>query len=150
MAGKPSTETDMEWYERMIYREPMSGCWLWTGYVATDGYARLGGLRAKRLGTTLVHRASYLIHVGRFPEDRDLDHLCRTRCCSNPAHLEPVTRSVNVRRGVSIAASHARKTHCPGGHPYDDANTYWQAGRRRCRTCRRAANYRRRNELQCR
>jgi len=35
-----------------------------------------------------------------------------------------------------------RKTHCPQGHPYDDANTYWYqrktGGRDRCyRTCRR-------------
>jgi len=33
----------------------------------------------------------------------------------------------------------ARKTHCPQGHPYDEANTYLSnAGRRLCRACNRA------------
>lgn len=27
------------------------------------------------------------------------------------------------------------KTHCPKGHPYDQANTYWQRGHRKCRAC---------------
>ena len=33
---------------------------------------------------------------------------------------------------------HKRKTHCPSGHPYDEANTYWQTKRdgRRGRSCR--------------
>jgi hypothetical protein len=35
--------------------------------------------------------------------------------------------------------SGVRPTHCPAGHPYDEANTYLtNAGRRQCQTCRRA------------
>lgn len=33
----------------------------------------------------------------------------------------------------------ANKTHCPIGHPYDDANTYVFNGKRHCRACRRVA-----------
>ena len=46
--------------------------------------------------------------------------------------------------------SHAEKTHCPQGHPYDETNTYhftlgkWTA--RGCRTCRREATRRWRAE----
>jgi hypothetical protein len=29
------------------------------------------------------------------------------------------------------------KTHCPKGHPYDEANTYVDKGKRICRICKR-------------
>ena len=32
-------------------------------------------------------------------EGLELDHLCRNKCCVNPQHLEPVTRSENLKRG---------------------------------------------------
>jgi hypothetical protein len=34
------------------------------------------------------------------------------------------------------------KTHCPQGHPYDEANTMWTHGgtKRECRACKRARN----------
>jgi hypothetical protein len=39
----------------------------------------------------------------------ELDHLCRVRHCVNPAHLQPVTRAVNARRGAraKLTASQA-------------------------------------------
>jgi hypothetical protein len=38
----------------------------------------------------------------------------------------------------------ANRTHCPAGHPFDEANTYWaaQEGYRVCRKCRAAAHAR--------
>lgn len=40
--------------------------------------------------------------------------------------------------GAERGAHQKAKTHCPAGHPYDEANTLVYAdGRRRCRTCRR-------------
>lgn len=35
----------------------------------------------------------------------------------NPWHLEAVTARENVRRGISPAAMHAKKTTCKNGHP---------------------------------
>lgn len=74
--------------------------------------------------------------------------VCRNRICVRPDHLEPVTRRENVRRGIGPAAVHARKTHCPQGHPYSEANTYHFATgtRRRCKICaiRQAAEGKRR------
>ena len=80
--------------------EPNSGCWLWVAMLGSGGYGRF------KVGNKNVyaHRLSYEHHVGAIPEGLDLDHLCRTRCCVNPTHLEPVTRKENIRRGLGNCA----------------------------------------------
>lgn len=105
------------------------GCWLWTLVPHHSGY----GLFQTGHGQVMAHRFSYELHVGPIPEGLQLDHLCRVRHCVNPAHLEPVTQSENVRRGYM-----ATRTHCKNGHPFDEANTRLRAGRgRTCRACDR-------------
>jgi hypothetical protein len=72
-------------------------CWIWQLHVDPGGYGvdgRGGGGRLRK-----AHRAMYEQIVGPIPDGLDLDHLCRQRSCVNPEHLEPVTRSINVRRG---------------------------------------------------
>ncbi len=61
----------------------------------SHGYIRVGGT-PKVNG----HRMAYTILVGEIPEGLEPDHLCRNRACYNPAHLELVTRSENVKRGL--------------------------------------------------
>jgi hypothetical protein len=39
--------------------------------------------------------------------------------------------------GTSAGRLNARKTHCPKGHPYDEANAGPNQGYRRCRACHR-------------
>ena len=54
-------------------------------------------------------------------------------------------RAGQPRRALIAAAEHhnAAKTRCRHGHPFDAANTYYDAaGKRRCRTCLRAAWHR--------
>lgn len=118
------------------------GCWLWVAGGDGDGYGTFknGGRTSK------AHRFSYQIFVGPIPDGLDLDHLCRNRACVNPAHLEPVSRRENVLRGIAPPSRNATKTHCPQGHPYDEANT-WHARSRRervCRTCKADRHRRRR------
>lgn len=130
---------------------PSSGqraCWEWPGSKDWDGYATWGREAAHRFGLSqMVHRAFYQLMVGPVPAGMDLDHLCRNRGCVNPHHLEAVTHRENVMRGASFAAENRAKTHCPAGHPYDEANTYVYKGhgntRRCCRACNRLAQKKR-------
>lgn len=111
-----------------------SGCWHWMGKRDRNGYGRFSISNR----WVQAHRWAYMALVGAVPACLDLDHLCRVHDCVGPDHLEPVTRQVNLLRGETIPAAHAAKTHCPQGHPYDDANTYLYRGMRQCRTCRTA------------
>lgn len=107
-------------------------CWLWTGRLTSHRYGSVGSKGS-------AHRIAYELTVGPIPEGLTIDHLCRVRHCVNPAHLEPVTMTENVRRGESFSAVNARKTHCPRGHAYDEKNTYrLPSGSRWCRECKRA------------
>ncbi|KKL10344.1 hypothetical protein LCGC14_2556770 [marine sediment metagenome] len=113
-----------------------NGCWQWTSTFNNKGYGRFW--TSERV--LMAHRFAYENIVGLIPDGLEIDHLCRNPACVRPNHLEPVTRRENQLRGVSISGLNARKTHCPQGHPYDDANTYIQKAnrRRKCRICHRA------------
>jgi hypothetical protein len=109
------------------------GCIVWTGSKNDRGYGHID-VNGQRQYT---HRLSYELHVGPIPDGLVIDHLCRNRACLNPHHLEPVTQGENTRRG-----ERAQRTHCPQGHPYDEANTYVKrrvngAAHRNCRECSR-------------
>lgn len=93
-------------------------CWEWRGGTNNHGYGRFSISHKKR---ALVHRFVYLV-FRPIPEGLTLDHLCRKPNCCNPAHLEPVTQRINILRGNAPSAMHARKTHCPKGHPYSGEN----------------------------
>jgi hypothetical protein len=110
--------------------EPNSGCWLWLGHLCRKGYGRYK-LRGK---LNLAHRFAYEALAGAIPVGLQCDHLCRTRCCVNPEHLEPVTQAVNSARG----RSHWReRTHCPHGHEYAPENTARTKKQRYCKECNR-------------
>ncbi len=111
-------------------------CWEWQGTRYHDEYGQfsIGGRKVR------AHRFSYEYFKGPIPEGLEPDHLCRNHACVNPRHLETVSRSVNLRRGIGPALAALRqtaKTHCPHGHEYTESNTYGWNGWRHCRACRR-------------
>lgn len=58
-----------------------------------------------------------------------MDHLCKTKNCVNPDHLEPVTLEENQRRHWGA--------HCPRGHEFTPENSARNSrGARLCRKCR--------------
>jgi len=76
------------------------GCWYWTGAIGTGGYGRIGTGEGKRLEQ--AHRVAYELYVGPIPEGLHIDHLCRTRSCVRPDHLEPVPQAENNRRANAL------------------------------------------------
>ncbi|HXH88256.1 MAG TPA: HNH endonuclease signature motif containing protein [Gaiellaceae bacterium] len=115
-------------------------CWEWMGARHPRGY---GSLRVNGKGAR-AHRYSYELLVGDVPEGLVIDHLCRNTSCVNPAHLEAVTQRENVLRGEGLAAQQVKRTHCPRGHEYDEANTRVYGRRRFCRACDRLRERRKR------
>jgi len=108
------------------------GCWEW---IAGKNF---GGYGTFRVGNRTVpaHRWAYEHLVGTIPPELECDHLCRVRCCVNPAHIELVTSRENTLRGVGLAAQNARQTTCKNGHPLVDGPK-----QRGCPQCR--AEYKR-------
>lgn len=137
--AKPITDA----YDRMLARiakDPASGCWNWLGTTVRETYGVIneGGRKG---GLVYTHRLAYERLVGPIPAGLDLDHLCRNKRCCNPAHLEPVTRSENTKRGLAPEKTRkiwGDKTHCVNGHPFDAENTrHRPSGGRTCRACAR-------------
>lgn len=121
-------------------------CWLWqgptiphTGYGAFWPYGRAGGKQ-------YAHRYAYERWVGPIPEGMQLDHLCHTadvdcdwrvdcphRRCVNPAHLEPVTRSTQMRRRFHWLQHEDGSWECARGHLIDEDHGLTKKGA--CKKC---------------
>lgn len=132
------TNADVRRFWKKVRKTP--SCWLWSGALSNKGYGSFyfGGRRYKR--NYLAHRVAFTLLVGSIPSDLEIDHLCRTTSCVNPAHLALVTHQQNMRRSVT-----ATKTHCEHGHLRNKKNTYLRPdGSPVCRLCHRgeaAARY---------
>ncbi len=119
-------------------------CWEWTGSLR-DGYGRfkINGVYYQ------AHRVMYKDTYGPIPKGLQLDHLCRTRNCVHPLHLEIVAQQTNILQGISPIANQARQTHCLNGHELKGDNLYYSPKRptiRQCKPCTiaRSAEQRRR------
>ncbi len=84
--------------------EVIGECWViykyqyaWSGsHRQTDGQ---GYPRIPHDGKKLsAHRTAYEVWVGPIPDGHEVDHTCHNKLCINPAHLEAVTHSENLKR----------------------------------------------------
>lgn len=136
-----ATDAD-ERFDAKWQLDPVTGCHIWRACKGWDGYGRFTLTHGKQV---YAHRYAYERAHGAIPSGLVLDHfVCDRRLCVNPNHVRPATvRENTMRSAVAPAAVNVRKTHCPQGHPYDEANTYVNPqGSRKCRHCA-VANQRR-------
>lgn len=108
------------------------GCWLWLKSLDDRGYGRV----SVRGRIKKAHVAAFVELRGEPPAGTVLDHLCCTRHCCNPEHLEPVPGVVNTRRGASLTNAKREQTHCVRGHELAGENVYVRRDRPGCRECR--------------
>lgn len=135
---RPRTAEDRFW-ENV---DRTDGCWLWTGRLHNNGYARF----SVNDRAVYVHRFAYEMSNGEIPNGMHIDHLCRVRHCVNPSHLEAVTQAENNRRAHKYAVRRY-KDRCANGHRMAGENlVIGRKGERSCRECgrRSAREYQRR------
>jgi hypothetical protein len=113
-----------------------SGCMLWNGATNGRGYGVILDDNTNGRRMTYVHIAMYVSKVGPVPSGMQLDHLCRTRNCCNPEHLEPVSGSENLLRSNNMNFVTKRTGVCKNGHNVSGINAHVSSdGRTRCRAC---------------
>ena len=120
----------------------MNICCEWTGSCNNHGYGR----RSRNGVVGYVHRQAWEEAFGPIPKGMRVLHRCDNPRCYNVDHLFLGTQGDNVRDAVAKGRhsnGYKGRTHCPLGHPYDEANTYIdpKRGWRQCRACRRARTF---------
>ena len=81
-----------------MYEVSPDECWLWRGRINQSGY---GVYCVEQTGQLVsAHRLMYMLACGDIPSNHFIDHLCYTKNCVNPEHLEPVLPVENVRRAI--------------------------------------------------
>jgi hypothetical protein len=116
-------------------------CWIWLGVISDGNYARLNVAGI----TYSVHRLVLTVFKN-IPQDKihKACHTCNIKRCVNPDHIYNGTILSNAR-DRKLAEGYPVTTHCPRGHEYTKATTYYfkngrNKGKKYCKICRRKPN----------
>lgn len=115
-------------------------CWFWIG-ATSHGYGNLCVSIDGKKTWLRTHLITFLGSGKELSAEKPFVlHTCDVRSCVNPDHLFAGSQKDNIADMVKKGRHASQlKTHCPQGHPYDEANTYQPPGRpRRCLICTRA------------
>ena len=128
-SGRRITDTRRHFESKLIVGHS-GGHWSMETKVNNKGYHVISVGNGKR---EYAHVTAYKLYVGPVPDGLEIDHVCRTTWCVNPAHLEAVTHAENLRRAYPT---------CKYGHDLTDAgNVYIRAtGGRVCKACTKRRN----------
>lgn len=109
----------------------MTKCVIWAGHINKHlGY----GVAFDHGRPMYAHRLAYMTAKGDIPEGYVVHHICHTRACVNPAHLEILPRAEHP--------THHLQEFCDRGHPLVVGNLYIRpdTGGRTCLQCSRDRN----------
>jgi hypothetical protein len=106
----------------------MEPCQEWAGAKTSNGYgSRWSPVHVVKSAHVVAFEA---VH-GVVPPGYVVHHLCENKLCVRLDHLQLLSWAEHN----ALHSSNAKKTECPRGHPYDEANTRVSHGRRQCRAC---------------
>ncbi len=101
--GKPEASIEERFLKKCVAtpckREGVDPCWIWTGAVSTN-VPPYGQVTKQTYKTTMAHQWSCHNWNGSpLPIEKGMcvKHLCDTKLCVNPAHLEYGTLQENIK-----------------------------------------------------